>query len=759
MISNLNDSPTAAPGGYADHGGDVRSGQSFDGESARARDLWRYAGDLLKRFRRLILAALPPAPGPVKRLSHFIAQVIPNMPTISSVGSRALLFSENAEGSAFLAQLRKQRIECRFCDIVLHVGDRCFAAHRNVLAASSAYFQSILRGHKMSREELRIHHPDPDHVQLLLDYMYSGSIVLDEGNVRAVMDLADFFIMSNLKGFCEEYLQRNLSLESCLVSKELSATYRLSHLSAAVRKFIRNNISSVLDLPIIQKMSFQRLQDLVTDPKIGCSSVPPVTLLNALVTWVKRDTPNRTACFGSLLQSVSWNEVQFASIVQHIESESLYEESKLALYALLSSLVANNVSLGPFACDYEGLSPVFKGLLTPPDSAYSTDDMDALALPFDSDPITVEVIAPKSCSSQCTNDHPPANASSSSQRKELGDKQRLSIDESVSRQEDFEDYLSDEADFSSDESGDSLSEKDETVVQWDAEEAGISPCPHCSFSATTATRLEQHMANVHEEDQTYRCKICSYECKWNRDYFKHMKEHFSGPPFRCHDCDFVGPNIRNLLSHRLMHVDDRSHFCSLCSFTTKSRTDLILHTKIHAEEKPFRCQHCGRSFGLKHTLNQHLSTHLYDRSPSCHSCGLNKKYPSSHLLSPKRGYPAAAGNMFHCPQPNCSYHSQRRSQLAAHTRSHLSIRSHVCPTCGRGFIEKSHLIRHERIHLKEKPFKCETCDYSSTRRDKLKEHIQKHHPLGTTARDSRRTRRSQNRRLCVSPPGTNGTLN
>jgi uncharacterized Zn-finger protein len=75
-------------------------------------------------------------------------------------------------------------------------------------------------------------------------------------------------------------------------------------------------------------------------------------------------------------------------------------------------------------------------------------------------------------------------------------------------------------------------------------------------------------------------------------------------------------------------------------------------------------------------------------------------------------------------------------------RSHLSIRSHVCNTCGRGFIERSHLIRHELIHLQEKPFKCESCDYSSTRRDKLKEHIQKHHPHGTVDRESRRTRRS-----------------
>ena len=260
-----------------------------------------------------------------------------------------------------------------------------------------------------------------------------------------------------------------------------------------------------------------------------------------------------------------------------------------------------------------------------------------------------------------------------------------------------------------------------SLAQW---RRGIK-CPYCSYVGHSATRLEQHVARVHEEDQVYKCKDCNFECKWNREFYKHMKSHFDGPPYQCGDCDYVCDRIQFILSHRMRHTDERPFTCDLCNFSSRTKGNLIVHQRIHTGEKPYRCQHCGRCFAMKNTLDQHLATHRDDRPFLCETCGFTTKY-QSHLLSHKRIH---TGNVFHCQQPDCNYFSPRRSQLAAHMRSHLSIRSHICCTCGRGFIEKSHLIRHERIHLDEKPFKCEQCDYGSTRRDKLKEHILKHHPI------------------------------
>ncbi|KAI1700407.1 c2H2-type zinc-finger domain-containing protein [Ditylenchus destructor] len=59
--------------------------------------------------------------------------------------------------------------------------------------------------------------------------------------------------------------------------------------------------------------------------------------------------------------------------------------------------------------------------------------------------------------------------------------------------------------------------------------------------------------------------------------------------------------------------------------------------------------------------------------------------------------------------------------------THSSTRSHKCRFCHRPFARKAHMLRHELIHFGDKPYKCKFCDYTSTRSDKLKEHLQKVH--------------------------------
>lgn len=627
-------------------------------------------------------------------------------------GSNVYEFNENQENNKILEKMRNQRSEGKFCDIMLHVAGVKLPAHRSVLAASSPYFESILKNHRVVKEEIVIKWHNVDSIQMVLDYMYSGKVTISESNVEELIKLANQFLISKLKGYCEQFIMKVTTKENCMIYKDLAEKYDLASLREEINQFIAHNNPTVtsegtVDAPAT-RASKRRSQ---TTPTVVPVSKRPATRATASTQQQQQQQP----------QAPPQAQPQ-----QTEESPETHRSSRRTRAKPPSKFASGEWVTG-------------EKISTSPQKNVIRDETTA----------AVEKV--KSISSD---DAKP---------------------ETTVKQEDS--MSQDEDDSNLDDSVIDATQESEACIRLEkhVKDAGsASPsqwkdgikCPHCSYIGHSATRLEQHLSRVHGEDQTYKCKVCNFECKWNREFYKHMKDHFDGPPYKCEDCDYSCDRIQFILSHRMRHTDERPFQCELCNFSSRTRGNLVVHMRIHTGEKPYRCQHCGRCFAMKNTLDQHMATHRDDRPFLCDTCGFTTKY-QSHLLSHKRIH---SGNVFHCDQPNCGYFSPRRSQLAAHLRSHMSIRSHICSTCkyiapialcaltittdgevkdtpliklatsvtnfflflshspgGRGFIEKSHLIRHERIHLSEKPFKCENCDYGSTRRDKLKEHVAKHH--------------------------------
>lgn len=736
------------------------------------------------------------------------------MATMESVGQSGLLFKQ--EGNKILNTLRAQRQEGKYCDVTLTVQDEKHVAHRSILAASSPYFEKLLKNQRIPKEGIAIDWPDSKSFELLVDYLYSGEILLHEDNIDDVVQLADHFMINKLKSHCEEYFRQFVSLENCLKIKDMIDSYNLTGVRDAINQFIADHITDVLTLTALLELSFEKFGCFIADPATGCDSISHHTLLTAISSWVKYDLSERANDFPNLLEVVNWSDADASEIIQHIEKEPLYQESRECLYYMLRALVKSNVEIGTYAEVYEELCDKFQDTL-------HASEQTAVAVtnlpeeqPASSSPTTRRGTRSRPAVTAAAAPAQPVTPSRSSARKRPAPpvKQQPQEEDEDQEQEAEETTTSgrpsrrrqkpkafssdwvtdDDADHSSrtavttstpaakrpkraptivkieavgengepipgqaeigievndyeDENGEEDSAEEtanETITNQDDEEAALKriaarskslnhvtksqwkqgiKCEDCTYLAYSAARLDQHFQKVHAEAQTFTCRQCDFECKWNREYYKHMKSHYDGPPYKCDDCEYTCDRIQFILSHRMKHTDERPFGCELCDFSSRTKGNLIVHMRIHTGEKPYRCQHCGRCFAMKNTLDQHMATHRDDRPFLCDTCGFTTKY-KSHLLSHERIH---TGNVFHCEEKGCNYFSPRRSQLAAHMRSHQMIRSHICSTCGRGFIEKSHLIRHERIHLETKPFKCDSCDYGSTRRDKLKEHKLKYH--------------------------------
>lgn len=111
-------------------------------------------------------------------------------------------------------------------------------------------------------------------------------------------------------------------------------------------------------------------------------------------------------------------------------------------------------------------------------------------------------------------------------------------------------------------------------------------CTECTFQCTSSEKLKMHVQAVHEQGESYSCCLCSFESKWNKEYYKHMRTHFPGPPYQCDfkNCTAKCERIQHLLYHRMNHTEERPFSCCFCPLRFKIKNTMLVHLRKHTGE-------------------------------------------------------------------------------------------------------------------------------------------------------------------------------
>lgn len=51
-------------------------------------------------------------------------------------------------------------------------------------------------------------------------------------------------------------------------------------------------------------------------------------------------------------------------------------------------------------------------------------------------------------------------------------------------------------------------------------------CKYCEFRAIQEKSLRSHVNRVHARNLGYACGVCNFQCRWNKEYYDHMKTHY-----------------------------------------------------------------------------------------------------------------------------------------------------------------------------------------------------------------------------------------
>ena len=145
-------------------------------------------------------------------------------------------FTEKNYDSFLLQKLNEQRKCKEYWDVALTVDHHVFYAHRNVLAAVSPVVKSLISSDEVkTTDELFItldpNYLSPATVDQLLDYFYSGKVVISEQNVEELLRGAQYFNTTRLQIHCNDYLIKSIRRANCLRYLLLAELFGLQEVS------------------------------------------------------------------------------------------------------------------------------------------------------------------------------------------------------------------------------------------------------------------------------------------------------------------------------------------------------------------------------------------------------------------------------------------------------------------------------------------------------------------------------------------------
>ncbi|KAI4901991.1 hypothetical protein NFI96_017210 [Prochilodus magdalenae] len=124
--------------------------------------------------------------------------------------------NENSYCYQLLQELDKQRKSGILCDVNIVVGGQVFRAHKNILVAGSRYFKTLYCLTKSeSCDQTTITHLDVAAVQgfsVILDFLYSGNLLLTSQNAIEVMSVASYLQMTEVVQSCRAFIKDALNI-------------------------------------------------------------------------------------------------------------------------------------------------------------------------------------------------------------------------------------------------------------------------------------------------------------------------------------------------------------------------------------------------------------------------------------------------------------------------------------------------------------------------------------------------------------------
>ncbi|KAJ5068837.1 btb/poz domain-containing [Anaeramoeba ignava] len=228
----------------------------------------------------------------------------------------------------------------KFSDVIFRVGieEEEFHGHKLILSMNSMYWKRMFYGASWKEvsgkkiAEIYVPNISPEIFQIILTYVYTHKINMDSfEQAIAVLEAADFLLISDLKEECSQIFSNSLNQENCFSLLSISLTYNIDSLKKKIFKFIefekdiflKND--ALLGLSPLVVQTVLHLENLL---------VPEIQLFRVFLFWWINFSEKSDLKLNQFIESFQFNimnvnelkEVQRSNIVSEFLIKKLEED-------------------------------------------------------------------------------------------------------------------------------------------------------------------------------------------------------------------------------------------------------------------------------------------------------------------------------------------------------------------------------------------------------------------------------------------------
>ena len=136
------------------------------------------------------------------------------------------------------------------CDCTLLLNNSKYHVHKSLLAASSAFFKTLFSSEgswkESGKSEIRLSQINEPAFEVLLEYVYTGVICLNNQNIAEIYAITDMLQFQHLKDICHDYLVSQICPSNSIGIWKHAVQFNDYELKRFAWEYILTNLSEVI---------------------------------------------------------------------------------------------------------------------------------------------------------------------------------------------------------------------------------------------------------------------------------------------------------------------------------------------------------------------------------------------------------------------------------------------------------------------------------------------------------------------------------